>query len=275
MPNEQFMRSEAVAFALCALERSSQPLNVTKLANAIPKSAVKSKKDLREILQELVQSGQICRRQGRSSVYWLPSLEDQASAKILEALSEIPMTRTDLEKKLKSLLSGWPRPMRDEMLARLIRERRVYQSPPLTGKAKLLSVRPELTPQDYIKVALRLVAARLKPQGFTAEQAFAVAQDLLRREVNAHKPSVQLERMIQLKLAAANGALLSLSELRRSLAAEIPGGTAFDQAVLRLAESGRVALRHHDHPGALSQEEREAFVRDEQGNYYIGAVLRG
>src|SRR5262245_24734182 len=136
MSNEQSSHSEAVACALRALQQSAQPLTVAKLAKAIPKSALKSKQDLPELLEQMVRAGEIRSHKARSSVYWLPSLEGQASERILEALNEIPLTQTDLKSKLRSLLIGWPQTKRDEMLARLIKERRVYKVPPLTGKAR-------------------------------------------------------------------------------------------------------------------------------------------
>jgi hypothetical protein len=285
MLNEQPMHSEAVVFVLRALQQSSQPMNVTRLAKAIPKSALKAKNDLRALLQQLVKAGQVRFHQARSTVYWLPNLEEQAGARVLEALNDVPLTQTELKNKLRSLLVGWPPPKRDEIIALLIKEKRVYKVAPLTGKAKLLSARAEPTPQDYIKLSLRLAVAKLKPMGFTAEQVFAAAQKLLQQEPTAEKPPAQsppkrdfgkpdLERMIQLKLAAANGALVSLSDLRRSLATEIPDKATFDRAVLRLAESERVALHHHDYPGGLSQEEREALVVDDCGNFYVGIALR-
>lgn len=278
MPNERSTHSEAADFVLRALRQSSQPLTVTKLEKAIPRSAIKSKKDLPELLKQMVKSDQVRSHKARSSVYWLPDHEEQASARILEALSEVPLTQTELKNKLRSLLIGWPPARRDELLARLIKEKRVYKVAPLTGKAKLLSLRAEPAPQDYIKLALRLAVAKLEPLGFTAEQIFAEAQDFLRREPIAREPRTQsppfdqtvIERMIQLKLAAANGALVSLTELRRSLAAEIPEKSSFDQAVLRLAEQGIVVLHRHDYPSSLSQQERDALVSDERGNYFIG-----
>src|SRR5215475_3593664 len=179
MPNEQSSHSEAVACALRALQQSAQPLTVAKIEKAIPKSALNSKKDLPELLEQMVRAGQIRLHKARSSVYWLPSLEDQASEKILEALNEIPLTQTDLKNKLRSLLIGWPQTKRDEMLARLIREKRVYKVPPLTGKASLLSARNEATPQDYVRLALQLAVARVKTRGLTAEQVMAVAREVL------------------------------------------------------------------------------------------------
>src|SRR5215510_16618937 len=143
MPNEQTSHSEAVACVLRALQQSAQPMTVAKLAKAIPKSSLKSKKDLPELLEQMVRAGQIRSHRARSSVYWEPNLEEQASERILEALSEIPLTQTDLKSKLRSLLIGWPQAKRDEMLARLIKEKRVYKVPPLAGKANLLNARDQ------------------------------------------------------------------------------------------------------------------------------------
>jgi len=87
MSNEQSSHSEAVACTLRALQQSAQPLNVTKLEKVVPKSALKSKKDLPELLEQMVKAGQIRSHKSRSSVYWPSSLEEQASERILEALN--------------------------------------------------------------------------------------------------------------------------------------------------------------------------------------------
>ena len=275
MPDFLPMHAEAADFVLRALRRSSQPLTVTELEKAIPRSAMRSKKDLPILLRQMVNTGQIRSHKSRSSVYWLPSMEDQASARILKALSEAPLTQTDLKSKLRSLLSGWPQPKRDEMLALLLKEKRVYKVSPLAGKIELLSARPELTPRDYVRMALQMAVAKLKPMGLTAEQVFTTAQDVLQRELTSDKPSVDwdqtvLERMIQLKLAVANGTPLSLTELRHSLPSETSGKSSFDRVVLRLAEQGTIVLHRHDYPESLSRRERDALVSDERGNYFIG-----
>jgi hypothetical protein len=272
------MDPEAANFVLRALRESSQPLTVTKLEKAIPRSALKSKKDLPELLKQMVKANQIRCHKARSSLYWLPSLEERACERIIEALSEVPLTKKDLENKLRSQLIGWPPARRNEMLARLIKEKRVYKISHLAGNAKLFSARAELTPQDYIRLALMLAAAKLKPLGFTLEHVFAATQDLLQQRAIGDNPPAQsppfdqnvIERMIQLKLATANGGLISLTELRRSLATEIPEKLSFDQAVLRLAEKGIVVLHRHDYPSSLSQQERDALVSDDRGNYFIG-----
>jgi hypothetical protein len=290
MPNDQLFSAEETAFVLRALQQSARPLNLKKLQQARPKSGPVKAQQLPELLKQLVQGDRIRVHRARSTVYWLPDLEAQAATRIVEELTERPLTPTELRGKFKSLLVGWPRAKREELLERLLKERRVYRVAPLTGKAKLLSVRPQLTPQDAVKLALHLAVTKLAAQGVAAEQVFAVARGLLEHapattempnltapmpEPTAADPEhMILERMLQLKPAAANGALVSLSELRHALTAEIPSKTAFDQAVLRLAATGRVALHHHDYPSSLNQEEREALVLDERGNHYVGIALR-
>ena len=285
MSNEQSSPPEAVACALRALRESAQPLTVAKLAKAIPKSALKSKKDLPELLEQMVRAGQVRSHKARSSVYWLPDLEDQASERILEALNEIPLTQTDLKSKLRSLLIGWPQTKRDEMLARLIKEKRVYKVPPLTGKAALLSARDEATPQDYVRLALQLAVARLKTRGLTAEQVMAVAREVL-RPAPASPPispphhgaddleRLILERMLRLNPSAVNGAPVQLSQLRQALRPEISDKDVFDRTIMRLAEQGRVAAHRHDYAGGLSREDLAALVSDGQGNYFIAVTLR-
>jgi hypothetical protein len=285
MSNEKASHPEAVACALRALRESAQPLTVAKLAKSIPKSALKSKKELPELLEQMVRAGQIRSHKARSSVYWLPDLEKQASERILEALSEIPLTQTDLKSKLRSLLIGWPQTKRDEMLARLIKEKRVYKVPPLTGKAALLSARDEATPQDYVRLALQLAADRLKTKGLTAEQVMTVVREVLQpgpaspanspsRHGDADLERLILERMLRLNPSAVNGAPVQLSQLRQALRSEISDKDVFDRTVMRLAEQGRVAAHRHDYASGLSQEDLAALVSDGQGNYFIAVTLR-
>jgi hypothetical protein len=285
MSNEQSPHSEAVACALRALEQSAQPLAATKLEKAILKSAPNSQKDLKGILEQMVKAGQIRYHKARSSVYWLPSLEERASERILEALSEIPLNKTDLKTKLPSFLAGWPRTKREEMLARLIKEKRVYKVKALNGNGQLLSARPEATPQDYIKLALRLVVAKLKPKGITSEQIMTMAREVLqttpaslaipasgRDAIDLDR--LILERMLRLNPSAANGAPVQLNQLRQALGSEISDKEVFDQTIMRLAEQGRVAAHRHDYVGSLSQEEIAALVSDGRGNYFTAVTLR-
>jgi DNA-binding HxlR family transcriptional regulator len=83
-----------------------------------------------------------------------------------------------------------------------------------------------------------------------------------------------LERMSHVNPAAANGALISLRDLRRSMDFQGLDKPAFDRAVLRLADQGRVALHRHDYPWSLSDEEKAEMVPDGRGGYYVGIAQR-
>lgn len=276
MSNNRPFPSEATDFVLRALEQSSQPLGVTKLNKAIPKAAPFQKKQLPELLEQMVESNQIrAHHQAKSITYWLPAHEEQACARILEALDEKPLTQTELRNKFKSLLIGWPQKKRAELVERLIKERRVYKLPPLTGKSVSFSVTPA-NPRDYLQKPISELADRItKLAGQLAEagvepaQLFSAAHDLWRRALPANFDQVILDGVERL---AATDPLVSLSELRRDLAFAIPNKNDFDRAVLRLAETGRVVLHRHDYPTSLSQPERDALVSDERGNYFIGVT---
>ncbi len=347
MPNEQSSHSEAGAYVLRALQESARPLTVTELEKAVPKSTLKSRKDMQQLLGQMVKAGQVRSNKARSSVYWLPSLEDLASERVLEAFNDKPLTRTDLENKFRSLapgwppakrkemvtqlvlsgrirsgnsaywlpsledravakilealsefplaqkdlddklkgeLSDWPQARRKEIFAQLLKEKRVYKVSPLTGKSSLLSVRAEATPQDYIMLALQLAVAKLKPRGLSAEQVLNAALEVLQPSAPSITSSPRhdadslelliLERILQLNPSATTGATVQLSQLRQALHPEIADKDIFDQAIMRLAERGRVAAHRHDYIGSLSQEELAALVSDGRGNYFVAVTLR-
>ena len=62
--------------------------------------------------------------------------------------------------------------------------------------------------------------------------------------------------MVQMKLAAAQGAPLPLRDLWQSLQSEGWDKAAFDRVVLELAASYRVTLLKHNFPGMLSDGDR-------------------
>ena len=79
--------------------------------------------------------------------------------------------------------------------------------------------------------------------------------------------------MTELEPAAANGALVSLRDLRRAATPDMDKPT-FDAAVIKLASDGLANLHRHDYPGSLTDGERAAMVPDDRGSYYIGVARR-
>src|SRR5436305_1363178 len=81
------------------------------------------------------------------------------------------------------------------------------------------------------------------------------------------------DAMVKLKPAAINGALVSLRDLRKWLARELPGAE-FDAAVLA-ADPERFALHHTDYPAGHTAAELATMVEDdEHGGHFIGIALR-
>lgn len=81
--------------------------------------------------------------------------------------------------------------------------------------------------------------------------------------------------MADLKPAARNGAVVSITDLRSASPLK---GKAFDDAVIDLTKRGVLALHHHDYPGSLSAEEKAGMLKvteaNGETNYYIGAAIR-
>ena len=189
---------------------------------------------------------------------------------MLEALREIPLTQTDLKSELGSSLIGWPPAKRAKMLARLIKEKRVYKVKPLAGNGQLLSARGGDAAGLYQTGAVEV--ARLKSKGLTDEQVITVAREVLQPEpdppatTSADLERLILERMLQLKPSVATGAPLESSRLRQ-LRPEIADKYVFDRMVIGLADQGRVAAHRHDYIGNLNQEE---LARQREGRMVAG-----
>ncbi len=48
----------------------------------------------------------------------------------------------------------------------------------------------------------------------------------------------------------------------------------FDQTAMDLSRQGKITLHHHDAPHSLSPEDRDALIKDKNGNHYIGVATR-
>jgi hypothetical protein len=83
-----------------------------------------------------------------------------------------------------------------------------------------------------------------------------------------------LKGMADVEPNVAEGAPVSLRELRRHMPTEYQSHHAFDQAVLRLAREDKIVVHRHDQPHHLLEEERDELVRDENGNFYTTIAQR-
>src|SRR5205823_4239405 len=154
---------------------------------------------------------------------------------------------------------------------------------------KRLSTRPP-DPRDYLEDALKLIYRNLDEEGVSRAEVDAAARAMFELTPAAPaepKPAPApvslgpepreadlgqaILDMMKIEPAAANGALVSLRDLRRRMDFQVTDKGAFNAAVLRLADEGRISLHRHDYPASLSAEEQAELVPDGRGSYYIGA----
>jgi hypothetical protein len=291
MPKEELLTSEEADLVFRVLSEAEQPLNLSSFLKSLPNWGRSREQQLRKHLDALVKEGRVRGHGVSRRVYWLPELEEKAAARVIEALGKSTLTRKKLESKFKSILVGWPVVKRDELLTRLEKESRLYKLPALKGSGILFSARPA-QPNDYLQKPIQTLAAelrklqkKLEKAGVTTDQFFASAHAIWQKSlpavtnesaISAPPSSEQmiLDCMRRLDNEAGNGALVSLSELRQALAAQIPDKSGFDRAVLKLADEGRVVLHRHVYPASLNPEERESLVNDDRGNFYVGVAFR-
>lgn len=103
-----------------------------------------------------------------------------------------------------------------------------------------------------------------------APSAPATAVSLPDLEIN----DLIFKGMLDLEANAAEGAMVSTSELRRWMPPEYQHQDTFDKAILQLAQEDRIYLYKDNDPNLVSEQERNEMVRDEQGNYYIYMAQR-
>lgn len=297
---------EVVEVVVKALQRAGEPLTASKLRQQGLTGPYKlPDKQLQILLEDLVAQGRVHRfepsKKGGKPRYWTQDYGEYARQVMQNVLHRKgPLTRSQLDSSLKSPLKGisWERleRIRQEMVA----GGQIYEWPPLErSRIPKFSTLPP-NPRDYLREPIRRVAEQLIKAGVTREQMVQAVRDLLgvppsdpdgepalsdvdtpnNPEPPPRQPSDEelgqriLERMVLVVPAAANGALVSLRELWRSMQFQVPDKSAFDRAVLRLAEGGYVALHRHDYPAGLSDEEKAEMIPDGRGSYYIGVARR-
>lgn len=282
--------NEEIDILLKTLQQAEEPLTVSQIRKQLPPGKL-SEKRIAEILNDQLSQRRVYRFKpygGKSERYWTRGHEEYAREAILKALADEPLSRGDLDRKVKAKLRDYSEEKRKQLLNALIKEGAAREWPaPIGGKAKLLSSRPP-DAQFYIEQDLMKLRKKLD---LTDKQMLEEAQSLLTKLRRKHgikdEPAVQPEapqardfsplifdRMARLEPASVNGALVSLTELRRALRPEITEKDTFDRAILDLARQGRVAVHKHDYPASLSEGELNELVTDGNGKYYIGIALR-
>jgi hypothetical protein len=260
------------------LARTGEPLTVAAVIRGMPAGRKPKPAQMLELLNTLVRAGRIHRWPGAAARFSTVEPLGFARDQVLGALSRRPLTDAELKKRLPASV----RSLAKAALATLVAERRVFRHPKLGLKVRVALTPPD--PFDYLPPELEVLYKRMAKLGFDAAQS----NDALRRHfaptgvqappAEAHVPADAgaeiLAAMSRLNSQTSRGALVNLSELRAATAARFADRSAFDRAVLALAEQGRVQLQTHPWPGRLSLDERSALVPDGRGGFFDAIGIR-
>ncbi|MFN0086241.1 MAG: hypothetical protein ACKVX9_12710 [Blastocatellia bacterium] len=285
----QQIADEEIEVVLRTLRAADEPMTRSQLRQALPSGRFKLPDGrIADILAELMRRELVFQFKpygGKHERYWTRRIDEYARITILAAFAGNPLTRSDFVKKTAARLKDITEDKRRALLNQLVKEGAIHRWPPLIGRsAELFSTR-QIESQVYFRHVLGLLENRLgipkerlleEVAGLQVRQALIVSADALAAPP-AGAPDynqILLDGMVRLKPSSANGALVSLTELRRFLREQIPDKASFDAAVLRLAEQETLALHYHDFPASLSPNELEELVTDGCGHFYIGAALR-
>jgi len=289
--------SELAEAVLTKLKNAPAPLKLADVTKGLPKPRKMKKVDLQNavgpILDEQLRLGQVFRcPSGKNGEmrYWSRDEKHLLREKALE-LAATPQTRAAFSKQLKSEVKGVDPAYVESFVDELLREKSLFEHPPQKGKALLSTMPPppSLPPLAQPKNAkvldklsadcqklltatkvsvtelLQALQQRLQPATNVAphtpvtEPVTKPTATPLPPVEEAAPPRAELEELILKALAQAP--VLSLAELRASMPAEYRG-SAFDDAVLRLADEQQVILSQDAVPDHFSETERAEYVRD-------------
>lgn len=209
-------------------------------------------------------------------VYSAEPLEPRVSNTILESLKLQALTPTEIKKQLPSHIGSHLQVFLDPLLS----NGTVKLHPLLKGK-RLLSLQ-DPDPVTYLTSELKRLFEKGTKVGFSMEAIRQAAQRYLaNQQLNKetlHSPaeieSIIFKAMTSLKPAAAEGALVYIPDLRRSLRQAFPDKDSFDRAILHLAELEKVQLQSHSLPAELTEAEKAAMIDNGRGSYFMAVGLR-
>jgi hypothetical protein len=254
------------------LERSGEALSPSAVRKALPVGSRLPLQQLHVRLQSLVEAGRIFRWRGKSARFSTVAPETLAQEQVIKALSAGPLAEADIKKNVPAA----SRPLVSSSIGSLERDGRILRHPKL-GRRQPFGLNPP-DPFDYLRPELDALLLRLQKAGIPA---IGLRQALQRYVEGAEESRVGtgdedalLSAMHRLNPQVSRGAMVYLADLRASLQSQFPDKASFDQAVVRLAELGRVQLQSHAWPGRLTDAEKRALVENGRGGYFDAIGIR-
>jgi hypothetical protein len=266
------LESIAAEVLLRSLDQSQTPLTARQLRERLTGPYKLPLAEIEKLLEAQVGEHRVFRYPGTSARYWTQGIEKFARETILKVLATRSLSISELLRRLRSSLKGMEEGAQRRLIGQMVKEGALHEWPPvLGGRTANYSVLPP-DPIFYLEDALKKLARKLN---VTRESLAEPLQRLATNgETGKERDAKLLARMVQVRLAAAQGAPLPLRELWHSFKSEGWEKSTFDQTVLDLAASYHVTLLKHDFPGMLSAADRAELVVDPFGNHYVGIARR-
>ncbi len=266
------LESIAAEVLLRSLDQSPTPLTARQLRERLTGPYKLPLATIEKLLEAQVGEHRLFRYPGSSARYWTQGIEKFARETILKVLETRALSISELLRRLRSALKGMEEGAQRRLIGQMVREGALHEWPPvLGGRTASFSVMPP-DPFVYLDDAVKKIARKLN---VTRESLAEPLQRLMTNEpATKERDAKLLEQMVQVRLAAAQGAPLPLRELWHSFKSEGWDKSIFDRTVLDLAAGYRVTLLKHDFPGMLSAADRAELVVDPYGNHYVGIARR-
>lgn len=280
-PEESILRE----MVFKVLGQQNQPLPIRDLRKQLRGPFKLPEAEIMEVVTSLVMEGTLfawpAKGKGKQR-YWGTEPASFISRTIIDRLSEKPLTALELNRLLVKTLFGIPKKEIEKAIQSLILQGSIRHHPKF-GKLKAkLGLRPP-DPQPYLFKVYKEIDLVYKTLGLAGvpreeiQKAFYEGSGLVtpfpgQSEAYSRRELAEqiLSKMVEVEPQAPQGALVSLRNLRRSLglAKEV-----FDRTIIDLAKNKRIMLHQHSFPQGLSTEEQQSLVEDQNGHFYVGAVL--
>lgn len=270
------LESIAGEVLLRSLDQSTLPLTANQLRERLTGPYKLPLEKIETLLEELVRDGKAYLYPGSGprgrSRFWTHGIEQFARETIRKTLATRSLPMSDLLRRLRNALKGMDETAQRRLITEMVREGALHEWPAVIGGRTVHFSTQLPEPLFYLEDALNKIARKL---GRSRDSLASALKELAGANPEPSGGDEKLlERMVQMKLAAAQGAPLPLRDLWQSLRSEGWDKAAFDRVVLELAASYRVTLLKHNFPGMLSDGDRADLVVDTYGNHYVGIAMR-
>lgn len=271
------LESIAGEVLLRSLDQSALPLTAKQLRERLTGPYKLPLEKIETLLERLVGEGKAFLYPGSGprgrSRFWTHGIEQFARETILKTLATRSLPMSDLLRRLRNSLQGMNEAAQRRLISEMVGEGALHEWPAVLGGRTAHFSRQLPDPCFYLEDAANKIARKL---GLTRDSLSSHLRELAGAEPTDRPGGDEklLERMVQMKLAAAQGAPLPLRDLWHSLQSEGWEKATFDRVVLELAASYRVTLLKHNFPGMLSDGDRADLVVDSYGNHYVGIAMR-